>query len=369
MRGRASEAERYSAEVNASMLVWSAAGAAAGVAAGRSHPRRGREGLPPHRLEGERMTPPRPPAELSRFGFLGPRGTFTQMALDAWSGADGREQVPYPSVDAALEALRDGEIDAAMVPIENSVEGGVSATLDALATGEPLVVIAEVLVPISFVLCARPGMPLGSLRAIGTHSHAWAQVRGWMAEHLPDAAYVPTMSTAAAAATLGAPGEVMFDAAVCAPVAARNEGLDILAEDIGDNRAAVTRFVLVARPGTMPMPTGADKTTVVLFQRDDHPGGLLELLEQFAVRGVNLTRLESRPTGEGMGAYSFSIDFEGHLLDARVGETLMGLKRVCAEVRFVGSYPRADGVVAGTRPGTSEADFDDARAWLEQLRR
>lgn len=315
------------------------------------------------------MTPPRSIAELHRFGFLGPRGTFTQMALDAWSGSHGREQVPYATVDAALEALRADEIDAAMVPIENSVEGGVSATLDALATGEPLVVVGEVLVPVTFVLCARPGMPLGSVRAVGTHSHAWAQVRGWVGAHLPGASYVPTMSTAAAAATLGAAGEPMFDAAVCAPVAAHNEGLEVLAQDIGDNRAAVTRFVLVSRPGTMPEPTGADKTTVVLFQRDDHPGGLLELLEQFAVRGVNLTRLESRPTGEGMGAYSFSIDFEGHLQDARVGETLMGLKRVCADVRFLGSYPRADGVEAGTRLGTSASDFDAAREWLDQLRR
>ena len=150
----------------------------------------------------------------------------------------------------------------------------------------------------------------------------------------------------------------MFDAGVCAPVAASNEGLEVLAEDIGDNASAVTRFVLVARPGTLPEPTGADKTTVVLFQRDDHAGGLLELLEQFAVRGVNMTRLESRPTGAAMGSYCFSIDFEGHVLDARVGETLMGLRRVCAEVRFLGSYPRADGGRPDARPGTSDADFD-----------
>ncbi|EWT02447.1 prephenate dehydratase [Intrasporangium oryzae NRRL B-24470] len=305
---------------------------------------------------------------MHRFGYLGPRGTFTQMALDAWDGADGREQVPFGSVDAALAALRAGDIDAAMVPIENSVEGGVSATLDALATGDPLVVIGEVLVPITFVLCARPGMPLSSVRAVGTHSHAWAQVRGWMSAHLPDAAYVPTLSTAASAAALGAPGDVMFDAGVCAPVAASNEGLVVLADDIGDNRAAVTRFVLVSRPGTLPEPTGSDKTTLVLYQQDDHAGGLLELLEQFAVRGVNLTRLESRPTGEAMGRYCFSIDIEGHVKDARVGETLMGLKRVCADVRFLGSYRRADGVRAGTRPGTSENDFDEARAWLEELR-
>jgi len=314
------------------------------------------------------VTPPRTPDQLHRFGYLGPRGTFTQMALDAWDAAAGREQVPFGSVDAALAALRSGDIDAAMVPIENSVEGGVSATLDALATGDPLVVVGEVLVPITFVLCARAGMPLGEVRTVGTHSHAWAQVRGWMADNLPDAVYVPTLSTAASAAALAAPGDVMFDAGVCAPVAARDEGLEVLADDIGDNKAAVTRFVLVSRPGTLPAPTGADKTTVVLFQNDDHAGGLLELLEQFAVRGVNMTRLESRPTGEAMGSYCFSIDFEGHVQDARVGETLMGLRRVCAEVRFLGSYPRADGGRPDARPGTSDTDFDRARAWLDELR-
>ncbi|WP_369793489.1 prephenate dehydratase [Terrabacter sp. Root85] len=314
------------------------------------------------------MTPPRTPDQLHRFGYLGPRGTFTQMALDAWDAAEGRDHLPFGSVDAALSALRTGDIDAAMVPIENSVEGGVSATLDSLATGEPLVVIGEVLVPITFVLCARPGVPLDTVRTVGTHSHAWAQVRGWMGQHLPEAEYVPTLSTAASAAALGQPGDVMFDAGVCAPAAARNEGLEILAEDIGDNASAVTRFVLVARPGTLPEPTGADKTTVVLFQRDDHAGGLLELLEQFAVRGVNMTRLESRPTGEAMGSYCFSIDFEGHVLDARVGETLMGLRRVCAEVRFLGSYPRADGGRPDARPGTSDDDFDRARTWLDDLR-
>ena len=188
------------------------------------------------------------------------------------------------------------------------------------------------------------------------------------ARNLPDAVYVPTLSTAASAAALAEPGDVMFDAGVCAPVAASNEGLEILAEDIGDNKNAVTRFVLVSRPGTLSEPTGADKTTVVLYQREDHAGGLLELLEQFAVRGVNMTRLESRPTGAAMGSYCFSIDFEGHVQDARVGETLMGLRRVCADVRFLGSYPRADGVAADMRTGTADVDFDDARVWLAALR-
>jgi prephenate dehydratase len=303
-----------------------------------------------------------------RFGFLGPEGTFTKMALDAWAPAAGAVHVPFGSVDAALAALRSTEIDAAMVPIENSVEGGVSATLDALVSGEPLVVTGEVLVPITFVLAARPGMPLGQVHAVGTHSHAWAQVRGWMGTNLPNAAYVPTLSTAEAAAALHRGPDAGFAAAVCAPAAATDHGLEVLAADIGDNHSAVTRFVLVARPGSLPPRTGADKTTVVLFQAEDHPGGLLELLEQFAVRGVNLTRLESRPTGEQMGRYSFSIDFEGHLLDERVGETLMGLRRVCADVRFLGSYPRADGTRATVRAGTADPAFVEARAWLRRLR-
>ncbi|WP_347352172.1 prephenate dehydratase [Intrasporangium sp.] len=311
---------------------------------------------------------PRTPDELSRIAYLGPRGTFCQMALVAWAGDRVVEQVPHPSVPAALGALRTGQADAAMVPIENSVEGGVSATLDALASGDPLVIIGEVLVPITFVLCAPEGMPLSRVRAVGTHSHAWAQVRGWMAAHLPEATYVPTLSTAGAAEDLAGGAGTVYDAAVCAPVAAANVGLAVLAHDIGDTRTAVTRFALVTRPGTLPEPTGADKTTVVLYQKTDRAGGLVELLEQFAVRGVNMTRLESRPTGEAMGSYCFSIDFEGHVRDARVGETLMSLKRVCADVRYLGSYPRADGVATHARPGTSDLDFAHAQAWLDRLR-
>lgn len=301
------------------------------------------------------------------FGYFGPAGTFTQMALLDWAPAAGEPHVPYDSVDATLDAVRAGEIVAGMVPIENSVEGGVSATLDNLAAGDPLVVVGERLVPITFVLAARPGVTLDDVHAVGTHSHAWAQVRGWVRAHRPNAAYVPTLSTAAAAQALGE-GEQPFQAAACAPVAAELNGLSVLAEDIGDVKNAVTRFVLVSRPGELPRPTGADKTTVVLYQRADHSGGLLELLEQFATRGINMTRLESRPTKASMGSYSFSIDLEGHVLDERIGEALMGLKRVCADVVFLGSYPRADGQAASVAPRNSDEDFRSARDWLRSLR-
>jgi prephenate dehydratase len=305
-----------------------------------------------------------------RYGFLGPTGTFTEMALRQCVQvveAGDAQQIPFASVDAALAALRAGDLDAAMVPIENSVEGGVSATLDALASGDPLVVVGEQVVAISFVLAAPAGIALADIRTVSTHPHAWAQVRAWMAAHLPDADYLPNASTAAAAAGLA--GErPAYQAAVCAPGAAANHGLTVLRKDIGDIKGAVTRFVLVARPGQLPAPTGADKTSVVLFQQEDHPGGLLELLEQFATRGINLTRIESRPTGGRLGDYCFSIDCEGHVSDERVGETLIGLQRVCAEVRFLGSYPRADGVQAQVSRGTGDKDFVEARAWLKSLR-
>ena len=304
-------------------------------------------------------------SQPTRYGYFGPAGTFTQMALKAW--APEADATAYDSVDATLAAVREGRIDAGMVPIENSVEGGVSATLDNLATGDPLVVVGEVLVPITFVLAAREGVTLADVTAVGTHSHAWAQVRGWVGANLPGATYVPTLSTASSAMGLAA-GEQNYQAAVCAPIAADLAGLTVLAEDIGGVRTAVTRFVLVSRPGELPAPTGADKTTVVLYQRDDHSGGLLELLEQFATRGINMTRLESRPTKHSMGSYCFSIDLEGHVLDARIGEALMGLKRVCADVVFLGSYPRADRRAAEIAPRNSDADFAAAREWLAAIR-
>ena len=304
---------------------------------------------------------------MTRYAYLGPAGTFTQMALHAWAPALGAEHVPLESVPACLAAVRADTADAAVVPIENSVEGGVTATLDSLTDGTPLVVVGEVLVPVTFVLAARAGTRLQDVTAIGTHSHAWAQVRGYVATHLGEATFVPTLSTAAGPVALGE-GAQSYQATVCAPIAAEQNGLAILAHDIGDITQAVTRFVVVARPGSLPAATGADKTTVVLYQREDHAGGLLELLEQFATRGINMTRLESRPTKDSMGSYCFSIDLEGHVQDERVGDALVGLKRICAEVVFLGSYPRADRLAATIAPQASDGDYARARAWLEVIR-
>jgi prephenate dehydratase len=307
-----------------------------------------------------------PPA---RYAYLGPEGTFTEAALRSIPAAAHAELQAHASVGAALDAVRRGDADGAMVPIESSVEGSVAATLDELAAGDPLMVTREVLLPISFALMARQGMHLRDVRRVATHPHAQAQCRLWLSAALPDAELVPALSTAAAAAAL-ADGSAEHDAAIAAPIAAERYRLQVLAADVEDNPLAVTRFVLVSRPAEPPLPSGRDKTSLVAFIADDHPGALLEVLTEFSVRSVNLTRIESRPTGEGLGRYCFSIDCEGHVDDARVGEALMGLRRVCPDVRFLGSYPQAPVALgAPAAPaGRDDAVYRDAAAWLGRIR-
>ena len=302
-----------------------------------------------------------------RWAYLGPEGTFTEQALRSLPGAADAELQPCSTVTVALDAVRSGTAEQAVVPIENSVEGSVPVTLDELAQGQPLMIVQEMTVPVAFSLLVRPGTTWADVRMVATHPHAAAQTRRWCALHLPRAEVVHTSSTAHAAFMLTQP-EPGWDAAISAPVAADHYRLATLATGIGDNPDALTRFVLVSRPGPPPPATGRDKTSIVAFMREDHPGALLEILEQLTMRGVNMTRIESRPTGAALGNYCFSIDCEGHVDDARVGEALMGLRRVCADVRFLGSYERHDGIAPDIRVGTSDREFLDAAAWLARLR-
>ena len=304
---------------------------------------------------------------MTSIAFLGPRGTFAEAALLAMPQSSGADLVPCATVSIALDAVRSGEVTHALVPIENSVEGSVTSTLDELATGEPLVIVDEVAIPVRFALMARRGTTRADVRRVASHPHASAQCRGWLGTHLPDAVVIPAGSTAGAAAAL-LEEPPAYDAAIAPLLAAEVYGLDVLADGIGDNDEAWTRFVLVSAPGELPRPTGADKTTLTLFMREDHPGALLEILTELSVRGVNLTRIESRPTRKALGDYCFSIDCEGHVRDARVGEALAGLHRICAHVRFLGSYPRHDGKAPLVRPGVTDADFAGADSWLSGVR-
>ncbi len=303
----------------------------------------------------------------TRIAYLGPQGTFCEAALLAMPVAEQAQHLPAVSTQAAIDAVRVGEADAALIPIENSVEGSVSVTLDELATGVRLVIVDEVALPVRFALMARPGTGVEGIRSLASHPHALAQVRAWLTAHVPDATVIPSQSTAGAAAML-LQDPPPFDAAVAPRLSADRYGLEVLAENIGDTEDATTRFVLVRRPGAIPPPTGADKTTLSLFMRLDQPGALMAILNEFAVRGVNLTRIESRPTRKALGDYFFSVDLEGHVADARVSEALMGLHRVCLDVRFLGSYPRHDGRQPVLREGVTDADFADAQEWIDRLK-
>lgn len=299
---------------------------------------------------------------MKRYAYLGPSGTFTEAALrTVASSADSL--TPYSNVTAALDSVRSGKADLALVPIENSIEGVVARTLDELAIGDPLVIYGETTLSVTFALLTRNNQ--NEIKKIATHPHAEAQCRAYIAKHHPSAEIISTSSTAAAAEALSK-GE--FDAAIAAPNAAQTYGLKILANDIGDSSEAVTRFVLVGKPGSVPAPTGHDRTSLAAFIGADHAGALLEVLTEFAVRGVNLTFIQSRPTGRELGHYHFIIDAEGHINEERVGDALMGLRRICEDVRYLGSYPRADKIAPTTTKSATDSAFKEADNWLAEVR-
>ena len=296
-----------------------------------------------------------------RWAYLGPEGTFTEEAAIELRGRIAPDAevdlVPAVSVAAALAELRSGQVDAACVPLENSVEGSVPLTLDELTHGPALVIAAEAYVTIAFDLLVRLGTTLADVSSVGSHPHGHAQIRDWLAANLPTAERVVSSSNGAAAAAVAA-GEL--DAAAAGSRAGKHYGLTSLAVDIGDVHAAMTRFVLIRRPGTLPARTGNDRTSLVIFV-DNRPGTLLAVLSEMADRGINLTRLESRPTREHVGEYFFLLDADGHIAEPAMAEAVGGVHRRAAGLRFLGSYPRAIGQT-GPAPAYATADAYAAAA-------
>ncbi|MBB5632991.1 prephenate dehydratase [Cryobacterium mesophilum] len=301
------------------------------------------------------------------YSYLGPAGTFTEAALEQVAEAAGKPWRAVNNVGEALDDVVSGRSFAAMIAIENSVEGGVSATQDALANIQGLRIIGEYLVPVNFVLVGRRGTTLADVTVVNAHPVAYAQCHRWLERNLPHHGHIPATSNVTAAANLLDDSAGYADAAIAPPGITAHHDLDILASGIGDNPNAVTRFVLVGRTAATPPATGADKTSIIVELSSDEPGSLLDMLEQFATRGVNLSLIESRPIGDTLGRYRFVIDLDGHIRDERVADALLGLKRFSPNVIFLGSYPRADRVTTKVGGRYDNAVFVDARDWLRGL--
>ncbi|MGH8907070.1 MAG: prephenate dehydratase [Egibacteraceae bacterium] len=297
-----------------------------------------------------------------RVGYLGPEGTFASEA--ARVAAPGAAGEPLPTIPDVIDAVRDHRVSLGVVPIENSIEGSVNLTLDALAFGGPGVFIcAEIAIPISMCLMATDGTTLRDIKVVRSQPHALAQSRGWLAENLPSARLEACSSTAEAARMAAEAGD--GEAALGHRLAAQRYELAVLASDIQDFGDNATRFVVVSR--TMAPPTGQDKTSAVLFFGRDRPGQLVRILDEFALRGINLSKIESRPTKRGLGEYCIFVDCLGHICESRVAAALRSVHRHVAELRVLGSYPRRDGVTDA--PVSSETDdaYAEAASWYADL--
>lgn len=294
--------------------------------------------------------------------FLGPEGTFTAAAADRV--APGSPRIALTTIPDVVDAVRDGEAQVGVVPIENSIEGAVNLTLDTLAFGEPGVYLrGELAIPISMNLLVRPGTDLGSIKEVRSHPMALPQCRTWLQATLPGVALVTTASTARAAEEV-AEGDGSM--AALAPLqAAQQFGLQVLATDIHDREGNKTRFVVLGR--RMHEPTGADKTSMVVFFGQDEPGQLMRVLDEFALRNINLTKIESRPTKQALGEYCIFIDAIGHVTEARMAEALRSVHRHVHELRILGTYPRADGTAHLADGADSEGAYAEASRWFRGL--
>lgn len=302
------------------------------------------------------------PVSCGGVAFLGPEGTFTSEAARRAAPANRRR--PLPTIDDVVDAVREGQAELGVVPIENSIEGSVNLTLDALAFGPGGVYVrGELALPIAMNLLAVPGSALGDISVVRSQPHALAQCRRWLAVNLPTAELQAATSTAEAARQVAQAGGVV--AAVGTLLAAEQYDLQVLVRNIQDYAGNTTRFVVLGR--RMSPPTGADKTSLVVFFGEDRPGLLLRVLDEFASRGINLTKIESRPTKQALGEYCILIDCAGHIAEARVGEALRGVQRHVAELRVLGSYPRADALVQPPPRTDSDAAYADAAQWYADL--
>ena len=301
-----------------------------------------------------------------RVGFFGPFGTNTEQAVRSQPDLADQDLVAFPSVPDVLDAVTSGEVDCGVVPIENSIEGVVNFTLDALAFDHDLLITREMVLDIEHCLAGRAGQTLADVKVVLSIPVATAQCHRFLRENLPWAEIRPAASTAEAA-RLVADGADAGTVALASPLAATRYGLDVVAADIGDHDGNQTRFVLVARDG-IPPATGHDRTAMVVYQRADEPGSLISILQEFAARRINLSNLISRPTKRGgLGDYCFVIYAEAHIADELMADALRALHAKQGAVKFFGSYPAA-GEHATSAREHADTRWRQADDWVAQLR-
>ena len=299
----------------------------------------------------------------ARIGFLGPVGTFTEQALRTQPDLAAAELVPMDSFAEILYAVESGSLDFGFVAVENAIEGTVNVTMDTLAFDVELHIQREVVLPVEMNLLVRPGVTLGEVTSVLSFPHAHAQCRDWLRTNVPTATFEAAVSTAEAARLVAQRGDSGLGA-ISNRLAAEVYGLEVLATDIEDHEENATRFMLVG-PRGIPAPTGRDKTSIVVFQRADAPGSLLSILQEFAARRINLSLLLSRPTKQSLGDYCFILEFAGHVADPVITDCLRALKQ-SHEVRFLGSYPRAEFGDTVSKSSVMQ-ESEQVEKWIREL--
>ena len=300
-----------------------------------------------------------------RVGFFGPFGTFTEQALRTQPDLDAAEAVAFPTVPDVLDAVAAGDVDHGVVPIENSIEGVVNFTQDALVFDYDLLIIREVVLDIEHCLVAKPGTTIDDIKELLSIPVATAQCHRFLRQRLPGIEPHAANSTAEAARLVAEDDGA--SAAIAPRVAADRYGLEVLAADIADHPGNQTRFVVVARDG-IPPRSGHDRTGMVVFQRADEPGSLISILQEFAARRINLSNLLSRPTkAGGLGDYCFVIYADAHLDDEVLADALRALHAKQGAVKFLGSYPVA-GEHAHTAREHADTRWRSADDWVNRLR-
>lgn len=275
-------------------------------------------------------------------GFLGPKGTFSHEAVEAYISEQGKsyQMVEYLSIRDVLYALKNGEIDEAIVPIENSLEGAVNVTLDILAKEEDLFIVDEYIIPINLNLVAKKGTKREDIKVIISHPQPLGQCRNYLNTNFPEAVQIEENSTSKAAQRV-VDGDCTC-AAVSSTIAAKLYGLEILDKNVQDAENNHTRFVIVSK--YRKQKTGCDKTSII-FSTDNKPGSLYRILDIFSLWDINMTRIESRPSKSALGQYIFFVDIDGHIEDQDVYDALTMVKRKTSFYKFIGSYPMFKGKI------------------------